>query len=142
MFFKPSYFVIGLIIILLCSFKPSEPITGTYWGPNKKSKIQFFKKNDQYFGKLIWTNNPSLIDENNQTKSLKGRNLVGLNLFFSLKYNSHLKVWKGKFYDPTSGEIYNCDLWLTNSNKSLVARGYSDYSFLTQTETLQRVEKQ
>ena len=65
---------------------------------------------------------------------------MGINLFFSLKYLNYLKVWRGKYYDQGSGITYDCDLWLTKSKQTLMARGFLEYDFLSRTESLQRVE--
>ncbi len=117
----------------------SKELSGVYYSPNKKSKIEFTKKDGLYYGKLIWNDDIEIIDDNNLNEKLRNRKLVGTNIFFSLKYNTYLKLWIGKFYDPTSGEIFDCNLWLTNTNKTLMARGYLESSFISRTETLQRV---
>ena len=118
-----------------------EPINldGIYYSPNKGSKIQFTKTNDTFIGKLIWNKNNNLTDENNKNITLRNRDLIGIDLFFSLKYISYLKVWRGKFYDPTSGKTYDCEVWLTNSDQTLMARGYIKNGLLSRTESLQRV---
>lgn len=140
MVIKKLYLPLLTFLLILSSFTFQNSLSGTYWGPNKKSKIQLFKKNDLYFGELIWVKDSVLIDKNNKDEKLRDRNLVGQNLFFSLKYLPINKVWKGKFYDFSSGSYYDCDLWLTNNNKTLMARGYSEHSFLTQLKSLQRID--
>jgi len=135
-----AFVFVSSILFSFTSFNTLDnSLTGTYYSPNKKSKIEFFEKKGVYYGKLIWNENSELIDKNNSITKLRTRKLVGTNLFFALKYINYLKVWKGKFYDPTSGLIYDCDIWLTNSNKTLMARGYLEYSILSRTEALQRV---
>ena len=144
--------IFSFFVVLLTSCKStyipptqvkSQPINidGTYYSPNKNSKIKFSKKDSTtYIGKLVWNKEENLNDINNKNITLRDRELIGIQLFYSLKYIAHLKIWQGKFYDPTSGNTYNCDLWLTNSNKTLMARGYAKSSFLNRTEALQRVE--
>lgn len=115
-------------------------LEGVYYSPNKNAKIEFIKKESTYIGKLIWNKEENLFDMKNKNASLRDRKLIGIDLFFALTYKSYLKIWQGQFYDPTSGNTYNCDLWMTNANKTLMARGYLKNAIMNRTESLQRVD--
>lgn len=117
----------------------SDAILGTYLSPNKKSKIKFIKKDNLYYGKLIWNINPAIKDKNNHSVKLRKENLVGKSIFLSLKYNKYERVWVGKFYDAESGSIYDCNIWLENNNKRLMARGYIEHPMVGRTEVLTRI---
>ena len=60
-------FIVAITASSFINHSKIEPINldGVYYSPNKKSKIQFFKKKENYYGQLIWNVNDSLIDKNN-----------------------------------------------------------------------------
>ena len=132
-----------ILLIIISSFSfinhsyfNSDDILGIYQSPNKKSKIEFIEKNGLYFGVLIWNINPKIKDKFNTDK-----NLIGQAIFKNLTYNKYEHSWTGKFYDPESGITYDCDLWLENAKRNLMARGYIETPFIGRTEMLKRIAK-
>ncbi|MEL6135511.1 MAG: hypothetical protein AAFR59_19295, partial [Bacteroidota bacterium] len=41
---------------------PADQLLGTFWAPDKDGKIEMYKKNGKYWGKLTWGNNTDLKD--------------------------------------------------------------------------------
>ena len=66
----------------------------------------------------------SILDENNKDKSMRERQIVGINILtdFSIK-KSNQRIFKGgKIYDPRSGNTYKSNLYL-NDDGSLKVEG-------------------
>ena len=117
-----------------------DEILGVYLTPNKKSKIEFEKRGDLFYGKLIWNINPEIKDKYNLDKSLKTEDLIGQDIFKDLKYNKYTHIWTGKFYDSESGLTYDCDLWFQYSKQSLMAKGYLGTPLIGKTDILKRIK--
>lgn len=119
-----------------------DNILGNYWTPEKDGKIKFFKKNDKYYGKLYWTkSDPNKLDTKNPVEKYRKRKILGINIFFSFKYDKDDKIWKGKVYDPKEGKIYKCNVWLKNAGTTLMVRGYIGISLLGRTESFERIDE-
>lgn len=136
--------ILALIIIPLFAFTNhsyfnSDDILGIYKTPNKKSNIQFIEKDGLYYGILIWNVNPDIKDKFNTNQALRNKNLIGQAVFKNLKYNKYEHSWTGKFYDTESGSTYDCNLWLENQKKNLMARGYIETPIVGRTEMLKRI---
>ena len=111
-------------------------IIGTYWTPKKDGKIEVFMKGNLYFGKFIWLSAPRK-DLKNPSKTLRGRDVVGLEFLTGFKYADG--VYKdGEIYDPENGKTYSCKMVL-EQNK-LRVRGYVGISLLGRTETFERTK--
>lgn len=78
-------------------------------------------------------------DIHNPDPALRGRRLVGLNIFSGIQYDGD-GAWSGGFiYDPNSGKTYRCKLELTDLN-TLRLRGYIGISLFGRTEVWKRQE--
>ena len=72
----------------------------------------------------------SILDENNKDKSMRERQIVGINILtdFSIK-KSNQRIFKGgKIYDPRSGNTYKSNLYL-NDDGSLKVEGCLAFIF-------------
>ncbi|RYY63232.1 MAG: DUF2147 domain-containing protein, partial [Chitinophagaceae bacterium] len=91
-----------------------DGIIGKWWSPRRDGQIEIYKTNGQYFGKLIWAQKSGKKDIHNPDASLRQRDVVGLNLFTNFHYDDDDGEWvDGKVYDPSSGKVYSCKLWLS-----------------------------
>ena len=118
----------------------SNKILGIYESPNKKSKVKFIRKDDKFYGKLIWNVNPQIKDHKNNSEDLKTLPLIGRNIFFDFIFNPYENTWVGKFYDAESGSTYDCNIYLENAGKRMMARGYLDHPLIGRTEALKRIK--
>ncbi|MBC7410285.1 MAG: DUF2147 domain-containing protein [Arcicella sp.] len=111
----------------------AEKIVGVWFTDDKTSKIQIYKIDNQYFGKIIW-----LSSKENQ-KDLKINPKVGYQIFRKFTFEGE-NVWSGgQVSDPRSGLTVSGKMTLKNEN-TLNVRGYLGTPAFGKTVILQRVE--
>lgn len=121
----------------------SDDILGEWITEDKNCRVEIFKKEDQYFGKIVAIRQLYYLpgemkgmdgkprsDSNNQDKSLRSRPLVGIELMRNFRFD-HDKWIGGKIYDPNSGKTYKCVISLEDG--TLQVRGYIGVSLLGRT---------
>lgn len=122
-----------------------DKLLGIWLMENKESKIQIFKKENRFNGKLVWSKDmydadgkTSKKDVNNKNGSLRSRDLKDLPLLFDFTYDEG--EWKdGKIYDIKSGKDYKCIIKMNGPDIMLV-RGYIGISLLGKTVSFSRVK--
>jgi uncharacterized protein (DUF2147 family) len=139
------------IIILLCLFTAAktfaqspeaDKILGVWLSEDKTGKIDVYKANGKYFGKLIWgktmcepDGTTSRKDVKNKDEKLRSRNLKDLVMLYDFTY--HDGAWEGgQIYDPYSGKTYSCTLKLKDSKLNI--RGYIGVSLFGRTSVWER----
>lgn len=110
----------------------AEKVKG-YWLTEKgTSQVWIYKaKNDKYYGKLVWLEEPNenggpKKDKENPDDKLKDRPLLDLLLLRSFEFDEEDKEWEnGTIYDPESGKTYDCYMWFEDGNHNhLKIKGY------------------
>ncbi|HEY1023817.1 MAG TPA: DUF2147 domain-containing protein [Sphingobacteriaceae bacterium] len=122
-----------------------DRIIGVWLTASKNAKIQIYKSNDRYFGRIIWADDlyeadgkTLRHDSKNEDPSKRNRTIKGLVLLNSFNYKDG--VWAdGTIYDPQNGKTYKCKMELKNSD--LHIRGYIGISMFGRTEVWQKLEK-
>ena len=77
--------------------------------------VEVYQDGNVYNGKIVWLKNPTesdgtpAVDSNNPDKSLRKRQILGLNMLHGLKKDGE-KYAGGKIYDPGNGKTYNCSM--------------------------------
>ncbi len=137
-------FSIALIItFLITSFsskinskvitEDSEKIVGIWFTDDKTSKIQIYKNNNQYFGKIIWMSSIESKEE------LKVKPKIGYQIFRKFTFEGK-NVWSGgQVSDPRSGMTVSGKMTLKDEN-TLNVRGYVGTPMFGKTVILLRVE--
>ena len=132
-----------LIPVLLFSFwlqsqTSEKDIVGIWKTELKDAKIEIYKKNNFYYGKVVWIASPTdkngkpIVDSNNPVEKLKTQPILGMDIITKMSYCKN--EWHGgKIYDPKNGESYTCKLWLEHGK--LKVRGYAGWFFDTKTWT-------
>jgi uncharacterized protein (DUF2147 family) len=120
-----------------------DAIVGFWKTGDGKGIVQIFKQGNQFFGKIIWLQEPNdangkpKVDDKNDDPKLKTKPLIGLiNLrdFVFVKEN----LWKeGKVYDPKNGKDYSCKITMKDNN-TIEARGYIGISLIGRTDVWKR----
>jgi len=132
-------------LLLLCLFSisftsstPSEKIIGVWLSQIKDSKIEIFKSNGKYYGKVVWIHKPNdaqgrpLRDIKNPNSNLTKTPILNLIILKDLTYLDN--EWRnGTIYDPKEGKTYDCKVWLENDQLKL--RGYLGWFYDTKTWT-------
>jgi uncharacterized protein (DUF2147 family) len=137
-----------LILLLFSGFKPAknpDELLGTWLVGTKKAKVLIEKKEDKYYGKIIWLQEPNKPDgtpkkdQNNPDKSKRNNPIIGLKLIKGFEYKGN-NVWEnGKIYDPENGKEYSCIITLKDKN-TIDVRGYIGISLIGRTDTWTKVQ--
>jgi uncharacterized protein (DUF2147 family) len=141
-----------LLLIAPMPATSAEPdaIVGTWTTDGEKSKVEIFKKDGQYYGKIVALKEPLYptdpkhkdfepghegqpkVDMRNPAENLRSRAIVGMELMAGFKHDGD-DVWSGgSIYDPESGKTYKCKLTSVSSNE-LKVRGFIGISLLGRT---------
>lgn len=121
----------------------ADDIIGVWLTDGGKSKVEIYKKGEEYFGKIIWLREPNengkpKVDKNNPDDDLKSRPLVGMELLSDFEFDDD--EWEdGEIYDPESGKTYSCEMTLDGN--TLNVRGYIGVSWVGRTTEWTRSSK-
>jgi uncharacterized protein (DUF2147 family) len=130
--------LIALIVYTLFSFKnlpneESEKIVGVWFTENNSSKIQIYKNDNQYYGKIIWLASKS------EKEDLKVKPTLGYQIFRKFTYESK-NLWSGgQVSDPRSGMTVSGKMTLKDE-KTLSVRGYLGAPMFGKTVILKRAD--
>jgi uncharacterized protein (DUF2147 family) len=115
--------------------KPDD-IIGTWLNQEATGKIQLYKENGRYFGKLVWLREPNdkvtglpRTDKENPDEKLKSTPLVGMVNMKNFTFDGSEEWSGGTIYDPKNGKTYKCYIRFENPTK-LKIRGYMGVSLL------------
>ena len=121
-----------------------DAILGRWVNPSGEAHVEISKKNNKYYGKMVWLKNPrdeqgvAKTDVKNPEPGLKSRPLLGLEILNDFVYDDG-KWTDGKIYDPKSGKTYSCNISLKDNNQISI-RGYMGISLIGRSETWKRVK--
>lgn len=115
----------------------AEAIVGEWLTAAKDGKVEIYKTDDKFFGKITWGNKKGSKDTNNPDPKLRDQNLIGMVLLKNFVFNGKEKWEDGTIYDPNNGKTYSCVIRLKDS-KTLEVRGYIGISLLGRTEVWTR----
>lgn len=112
-----------------------EQIIGKWRTHDNRAIVEIYEQDDTYFGKLVWLENATnhlgepRKDVHNPIKTNHRFDLLELTIMdgFSFKKNSFVG---GTLYDPDTGSLYNCKLWLKDEDH-LMVRDYCGVFYMT-----------
>ncbi len=142
---KTMIIVLGLSLWSgIVSAQNGEAIVGIWLSEDKDGKIQIYKVNDRYYGKLLPGKNlyetdgkTPKKDTKNSDAKLRERTLIGLVMLTNFVYKDG--EWTGgEIYDPKSGDTYSGKMKLKNNMLEL--RGYIGTPLLGRTTTWTRTQ--
>ncbi|MCX6351462.1 MAG: DUF2147 domain-containing protein [Bacteroidetes bacterium] len=137
------------VVFSLTSFTHKTPATkadallGTWLTEEGKAKVNIYKKDDKYYGKIIWLKVPNRdgkpkVDKFNDDKKLQTRPVLGLVILRGFVYDEGDNEWDdGHIYDAESGNDYSCYIKMKNPN-TLLLRGYIGISIIGRTSVWTR----
>jgi len=137
--------LLSVLPLLAQKASPADAILGIWYNAEKDAKIDVYKENGKFFGKVIWLKNPlddkgkPKTDIENPDPTLRTRPRLGLIVLTNLAYKEGSKYEKGKIYDPKNGKTYSCQAELANP-KLLKLRGYIGISAIGRTSEWMRAE--
>jgi uncharacterized protein (DUF2147 family) len=147
---KKKTLAVWTVLLLSSQFikaqnKPND-ILGIWLTPGKDpAKIEIYKINEVFFGKIVWLENPDYngkpkVDGHNPDQSKRNNPVLGLLLLTGFKFDTGNEWKDGTIYDPESGKTYSCTLKLKNLN-DLEIRGYVGIPLFGRTENWKKMEK-
>jgi uncharacterized protein (DUF2147 family) len=95
-----------------------KDVAGLWWSPKKDSKIKIYRKDDKYYGKIVWMlpKDKGKLDVKNHDPQKRTQKILGLDIFFGFVFDGK-NIWKdGRIYDPQSGDTYDGSLKLEEKN--------------------------
>jgi uncharacterized protein (DUF2147 family) len=116
-----------------------DALLGIWLNADKDAKFEIYRKENRYFGKIIWGTGGPDKDVNNPEPKLRNRPLIGLAILRDFTFDGKQSYNDGFVYDPKNGKNYACKLTLVSSN-TLEVRGYVGLSLFGRTETWTRVQ--
>jgi uncharacterized protein (DUF2147 family) len=136
------------LVIITMSFTPikaqkADDIIGKWELADKTSKMEIYKKDGKYFGKLLYGKdviNPdgsSKKDTENPNEKLRGQDIIGSTYIFNLVFDDD--EWEGgEVYDSTTGKTWSC--YIEMENGDLHFTGYMGAKWLGQTYVYKRIK--
>jgi len=132
-----------LLIAIFCQSQ-SDDILGIWLEEEKQSKIEIYKKNNRFYGKIVWLKEPLdeygniKLDKKNPNTSLRKNPINGLVIMKDLKYIKKGEWSNGEIYDARSGKTYSLEVYMKKTNK-LDLRGYLGFTLFGKTTSWDRV---
>lgn len=114
-------------------------IIGLWLSPKKDTKIEIYQRSGKFYGKIIWGSGTEIKDLKNPDKSLRDRDLVGLDILTDFVFDGKDTWQSGTIYDPREGKTYSCKMSLKGQN-SLNIRGFVGISLFGRTEIWDRIK--
>lgn len=93
----------------------AQDVLGKWKLDDGSAIVEVYKDGDVFNGRIVWLEEPVDKDGNpykdvlNPDKSLRDRELMGLNMLSGLSFNGK-DYSDGKIYDPGNGKTYNCSM--------------------------------
>jgi len=117
----------------------ADDIVGTWLNEEATAKVEIYKENGKYFGKLVWlkvttdkvTGKPRT-DIENPDEKLRSVPLIGLVNIKNFSFNGTDEWSGGTIYDSHNGKTYKCYIRFESANK-MKLRGYVGISLLGRT---------
>ena len=122
----------------------ANDILGYWLNEEADAKIEVFKQDDKFFGKIVWLEEPKYengewkLDTENPDENLRHRKKLGLQIMRNLVWDKGDKEWNdGKIYDAREGDTYS--LYATLKGKEILnLRGYIGFSIFGKTTSWTR----
>jgi uncharacterized protein (DUF2147 family) len=130
--------LVGMATIAQAQTK-SDAIVGEWMNEKKDAKFQIFKKENKYYGKIIWGTGDQKKDTKNPDAKLRNRDLIGLVILNHFVFDGDATWENGTIYDPREGKTYSCKITL-KSNDKLNVRGFVGLSMFGRTEMWTRIK--
>src|SRR5690606_40452088 len=120
---------------------------GIWYTESKESKVEIYKKDNRYFGKVIWIKNNTnddgtapRLDSKNPDEKLRKKPVVGSTILIDLEWDEDDNEWDdGEIYDPKTGSLYSLYCKLQNPN-TLYLKGYIGFSLIGRSTIWTRVK--
>ncbi len=142
--------VILPIVLLLASASFAaaggpDDIIGVWFNQEKDAKIEIYRCDDTYCGKIVWLQEPVYpegskdgipgtvkLDHNNPDPARRNTRVMGMTIMHGFAFSGENHWKKGKIYDPKNGKTYSAKITLVSPER-LDLRGYIGISIIGRT---------
>ncbi len=143
------------LLLLLPIFSPflhatqnPDAILGYWMTTENNLKVEVYKVNGEYRGKIIWFDEKGYKakmndckDDLNPQPALRNRKILGLECKTSLHYSASDEEWEGgSIYDSNSGHTYDSVVTM-NSPSTITVTGYWMFTWLGKDLNFYRVSQ-
>lgn len=140
---KQALFVALFCLGSVLSAQKADEIIGIWWNEEKDGRVEVFKKDGKYFGKIEYIKKDQnadgsspKVDSKNPDEKLRSRVLKGLVILKGLEWDG--SEWDdGEIYDSKSGNTYSCFAKM-NADGTLYFKGYIGFSLIGRSTTWTR----
>jgi len=144
-FMKLTQIALGLLFLFtlaapkLQAQTGADAVLGVWKNGEGTGFIQITKKENKYFGKIVWlkvandADGKARTDINNPEDKLRNRPLKGMENMRDFIFVGNNRWEEGRIYDPKNGNDYSCNMSLTAPN-TLEVRGFIGISLLGRTD--------
>lgn len=114
-----------------------DAILGIWLNEREDAKIEIYKQNGKYYGKIVWLLNdreddgstPNR-DDKNPNAGLRNRRVIGINIMTGLEWDASDEEYnEGEIYDPRSGNSYSLYGYIQDDG-TLFMKGYMGFSLI------------
>jgi len=139
---RPVLIVLGLLAGVIAHADDPEAVVG-YWA-TQDSILEVARSDDSLSMRVVALRNPRYladeqpgppgavrVDAKNPDTALRDRPILGLELL--KEYEFAKNRWRGRIYDPESGNLYSSTMWVEDGD--LKMRGYIGVALLGRTQT-------
>ena len=110
-----------LLLFIATQLNAQNKIEGNWKLEDNSTAIKIYKKDNVYFGKIIWLDEPNdeqgrpYLDTENPDIDKRNKPVMGMNILTDFIFKD--KEWiNGKIYDPEEGETYKGKMYLSDNN--------------------------
>ncbi len=129
--------LVGMAFAFTSNAQNPDDILGIWLNERGDAKIEVYKQNGKYYGKIVWLKDdveddgtrPNR-DDKNPNESLRDRTVIGINILRDLRWDSDDDEYDdGEIYDPRSGKTYSLYGYIQDDGK-LFMKGYIGFSLI------------
>lgn len=142
--------IITFLILIPMAFLRAEDkdkinsVQGVWLAEGGNVKFKVYEREGKIYGSIHWIKKVHeggqvMLDHKNPNPSLRGRNVVGMEVLKGFEYTGKNTYKNGTIYDPESGKTYKC---LINLDGDIArVRGYIGIPLLGKTVECTRVSE-
>ncbi len=117
---------------IIAQTQKADDLIGTYMTDKNEGMVEITKRDNKFFGKLLWTKTEGKLDTNNPDVKQQSQPLRGKEILKSFDFNGSDLWHNGTIYDPKNGKTYSCKI--TRDEKgNLSVRGFIGVSLIGRT---------
>lgn len=125
-YFNIFKFCFKVVFAVFLIFSPDDSkaqnqIEGVWKSADNKYMVKVSSLGDEYHGRIVWLNDPSMLDVKNPDEKLSKLPVKGSKILEGLKYNPSEGNWVGgTLYIPETGQYYQCTVSVDGNKLKMI----------------------